>query len=73
MVTLLICLAIITVLFGVAFKITGALLKACLWVIIFLPVGLLLLSLGIAFCCTIILIPVGIGIMKAGMRVIIPG
>ena len=73
MVTFLICLAIITVLFGVAFKITGALLKACLWVIIFLPVGLLLLSLGIAFCCTIILIPVGIGIMKAGMRVIIPG
>lgn len=73
MVTFLICLAIITVLFGVAFKITGALLKACLWVIIFLPVGLLLLSLGVAFCCTIILIPVGIGIMKAGMRVIIPG
>ena len=73
MVTFLICLAIITVLFGVAFKITGALLKACLWVLIFLPVGLLLLSLGIAFCCTIILIPVGIGIMKAGMRVIIPG
>ena len=73
MVTFLICLAIITVLFGVAFKITGALLKACFWEIIFLPVGLLLLSLGIAFCCTIILIPVGIGIMKAGMRVIIPG
>lgn len=73
MVTFLICLAIITVLFGVAFKITGALLKACLWLIIFLPVGVLLLSLGIAFCCTIILIPVGIGIMKAGMRVIIPG
>ena len=73
MVTFLICLAIITVLFGVAFKITGALLKACLWVIIFLPVGLLLLSLGIAFFFFFILIPVGIGIMKAGMRVIIPG
>ena len=71
MITLLICLFLITGLFGLAFKITGALLKACIWMIIFLPVGLVLLCLGLVCCCTLILIPVGIGLFKAGARTII--
>ena len=29
--------------------------------------------MGVIFCCTIILIPVGIGIIKAGIRMILPG
>lgn len=60
-------------LFGVAFKITGALLKACVWLFIFLPIGVMLGCLGIICCCTILLIPVGVGIIKMAARVIIPG
>lgn len=73
MITAIICFIILSALFGLAFKITGALLKAILWLCIFLPVGLALLGLGIACCCTLILIPVGIILFKAGARVIIPG
>ena len=35
--------------------------------------GLGLSGVGVIFCCTIILIPVGIGIIKAGIRMILPG
>ena len=56
-----------------AYKITGAILKACVWLLILLPIGLILSGVGVIFCCTIILIPVGIGIIKAGIRMILPG
>ena len=59
--------------FGIAYKITGAILKACVWLLILLPIGLILSGVGVIFCCTIILIPVGIGIIKAGIRMILPG
>ena len=73
MITAIICLIIMTALFGVAFKLTGALLKAVLWLCIFLPIGLVLFGLGVVCCCTLILIPVGIMLFKAGAHVIIPG
>ena len=73
MISFIICLLILTILFGLAFKLTGALLKACFWLFISLPIGLVLGGLGIVCCCTIILIPVGIGLFKAGIHVIIPG
>ena len=63
----------VTILFGIAYKITGAILKACVWLLILLPIGLILSGVGVIFCCTIILIPVGIGIIKAGIRMILPG
>lgn len=66
-------LFILMILFGIAFKLTGALLKACLWLVFFLPVGLCLGILGIICCCTLILIPVGLGLFKACFRMIIPG
>lgn len=72
MISFLICLVILTFIFGVAFKLTGALLKACLWIFVFLPVGLILVCFGILCCCTIILIPVGIGVFRTGIHVIIP-
>ena len=64
---------LLTILFGIAYKITGAILKACVWLLILLPIGLILSGVGVIFCCTIILIPVGIGIIKAGIRMILPG
>ena len=73
MITLIISLFIISILFGVAIRITGALAKALMWMCIFLPIGLVLWGLGIACCCTLILLPVGIMLFKAGARVIIPG
>ncbi|WP_455720030.1 hypothetical protein [Agathobacter sp.] len=73
MITFIICLFIFMMLLGVAFKVTGALLKACVWLVLFLPIGLVLGCLGIICCCTILLIPVGVGLLKAAARVIIPG
>lgn len=73
MISFMLCLLILTVLFGIAYKITGAILKACVWLLILLPIGLILTGVGVILCCTIILIPVGIGIIKTGFRVILPG
>lgn len=73
MITLLICLLILTVFLGIAFMLTGALLKAVIWLCVSLPVGIVLLCLGIVCCCTIILIPVGLKLFKAGFRAILPG
>ncbi len=55
------------------FAITGALLKACLWLFILLPIGLVLCVLGLALCCTLILIPIGAKLFTAGLHVILPG
>ena len=71
MISFILCLLLLTILFGIAYKITGAILKACVWLLILLPIGLS--GVGVIFCCTIILIPVGIGIIKAGIRMILPG
>ncbi|MDD6039402.1 MAG: hypothetical protein PUD20_11505 [bacterium] len=73
MITLIIILLVLTCVFGFAFKLTGTLLKALLWMIVLLPIGLVLGCLGLVCCCTIILIPVGVSLIKAGLHVIIPG
>ena len=65
-------LALLTFLFGLAFKLTGAVLKAVLWVFIFLPIALVLWALAVVCCCTLILIPVGVFLFKAGMKLLIP-
>ena len=65
-------LALLTFLLGLAFKLTGAVLKAVLWVFIFLPIALVLWSLAVVCCCTLILIPVGVFLFKAGMKLLIP-
>ena len=73
MITFIICLILLSGLFSIAFKLTGAVLKACLWMCIFLPLGLMLCAIGLALCCTLILIPVGIMLFKVGGRLIIKG
>lgn len=73
MLTFMICLVILAVLFWLGFAITGALLKACLWLFILLPIGLVLCVMGLALCCTLILIPIGAKLFKAGLHVILPG
>ena len=55
------------------FKMTGAMLKACIWLFILVPLAVGIWGVALLCCCTLILIPVGIRLFVAGMRVIIPG
>lgn len=70
---LILILFVLTCLFGVAFKLTGAVLKACLYLLLLWPLGLMLWILGLVCCCTLILIPVGILLFKAGFHIMVPG
>lgn len=46
MISFILCLLLLTILFGIAYKITGAILKACVWLLILLPIGLILVGRG---------------------------
>lgn len=59
-------------LFWLAFQITGAILVALIWLCVKLPIATMLLALGIICFCTILLIPVGIGLWKAAIRLLLP-
>ena len=62
----------VLILFGIALKLTGAFLKAVLWLCVKLPIGLLLCALGIVLCCTIIFIKPGLKCVGKGIRLILP-
>jgi len=73
MITLLILIGIAIVLgsvFGLAFHITGAILLALFW-ILKLPAALVLWALGAVCCCTVILIPIGLLLFKAGTGILV--
>lgn len=70
-ISVILILFILFAVLGAAFAITGTLLKALIWLCVSLPVSLILFALGLAFCCTILLIPVGIYLIKAGARVLV--
>ena len=70
---LIIGLAILSFLFWLGWKFTGALLGIVIWLLIRLPIGLILLVLGIALCCTIIGIPLGKIVCGWGSDILIPG
>ena len=73
MITILIIIGIAVVLeavFGLAFHITGAILMALFWMLK-LPIALVLWVLGAVCCCTVILIPVGLILFKAGTGALI--
>ena len=67
---LMLVLAILSVLLWIGFKITGALLAACIWLFIKVPVALVLGIVGIALCCTLIFIPIGKRLVKAALKLI---
>ena len=66
-------LAIVTFLFWIGYKITGVFLKALIWLVILVPLALVLWGIGLVCCCTLILIPIGIKLFGAGLRLLIPG
>lgn len=70
---LLIGLAVLSLMLWIGYKLTGALLVACFWLFIEVPLTLALWALALVCFCTLILIPVGIWLVKLGARIIIPG
>ena len=63
-------LIILMFLFWIGFMITGAILKTIIWLFLALPVALFLWACGLTFCCTLILIPVGLRLFWTGFRVL---
>lgn len=70
---MLFILLLLCVLFWIGFKITGVILGAIFWLTVELPVSLLLWSLGLVCCCTILLIPLGLKFFAWGAHVMVPG
>lgn len=73
MLTFIILMAILSGLFWLGFKMTGALLKACIWLFILVPLAIGIWGIALLCCCTLILLPIGIRLFVAGVRVIVPG
>lgn len=73
MFTFMIMMALLTVFLWLGFKLTGAMLKACIWLFLLVPLALGIWGIALLCCCTLILIPIGIKLFAAGVRMIIPG
>lgn len=68
---LLFCIVFIAVgILGVGLAVGGSLVVATLWFLVKLPVALVILTLGIVMCCTIILIPVGVALIRSAFGVL---
>ena len=73
MLSFIIGLMFLTCLLGIGFKLTGALLSACIWLFIEIPLAAVIFGIGVFCCCTIILIPAGLGLFKTALKLLIPG
>ncbi|MDO4619345.1 MAG: hypothetical protein Q4B09_01875 [Lachnospiraceae bacterium] len=73
MLLLITYLLIISFLFMIGLQLTGAIIKAFIWLFVSLPLAAVFGLLGILCCCTLILIPLGLGLLKASLRMLIPG
>ena len=73
MFSFLIGLGFLTFILWIGFKLKGALLSACIWACIEVPLGLGAWGIGLILCCTIILIPLGLWFFKTGLKLIVPG
>lgn len=60
-------------LFWLGLRITGAVLLALLWLCVKLPLTLVLWSIGLGCCCTLLLIPVGVLLFRTGARLLFHG
>lgn len=73
MIEFILVLGLFSVFFFVAYKVTGAILKALIWLFVLVPIAILLWVVALVCCCTILLIPVGIKLFTAGCRVLLVG
>lgn len=70
MITAILVLAILTVVLWLAFKCTGLFLPILIWTCFKLSVAVILWGIGLALCCTLILIPIGVPFLRMGSRVL---
>ena len=63
-------LLMVVFLFIVGVCITGAIIKACIWLCL-LPLALTIMGIGFALCCTLILIPVGLKVIGVGFEMLL--
>lgn len=70
MLSVIFILALLMVALWIGLKITGALLMALLWLVVLLPVSAVVILLGLACCCTILLIPLGMWLVGTGLRIL---
>ena len=61
MLGVIISLGLLTIFFWLCFKFTGAVFSVLFWLFVKLPCAIILAILGVVFCITILLIPVGKG------------
>lgn len=73
MISFFLGLLLITCLLWIGFKVTGAVLIGAFWLFIKVPLALITFLIGIVCCCTLILIPVGLGLFKVSISLLIPG
>ena len=69
---LILVILILLVVLSFSFKIIGSLLKFVLKLVLCLPCALIMAALGLVFCCTLLLIPVGIGCFKIALNILNP-
>lgn len=73
MIGFLLTMFLVMFLLSIGFRLTGALIGAIFWLAIQIPLAIIAMALGLAFCCTILLLPIGILCFKAGFKLLIPG
>ncbi len=64
MLGIIIGLGLLTIFFWLCFKFTGAVFSVLFWLFVKLPCAIILAILGVVFCITILLIPVGKGCFR---------
>ena len=61
MLGVIISLGLLTIFFWICFKFTNIVFSVLLWLFVKLPCAIILVLIGVVFCVTILLIPVGKG------------
>ena len=72
MIETILVFGILSLFFFGAYQITGAIFKALIWLVILVPIAIVIWAIGLACCCTLILIPVGLKLFVAGCKVLLP-
>lgn len=70
MLEVIIYLGILTIVFWLCFKFTRAMFLILFWIFIKLPFAVLMAFLGIVFCITILLIPIGKGCFNLAWKLL---
>lgn len=66
----IIALAVLTFLFWIGYKMTGALLLAAIWLFVKLPIACLIAGVGLLCLITLLLIPIGIKCFKLSGQIL---